>query len=514
MTGTSGAKALLAAIAALAFVATPVAALGIPSSPAPLGDPTPYAPNAVRATYGTRILASLDGFQIGVDLDVFELDLPPVGGRTATELRAAPDAVREVFEGFARDAIQAEATRVLPETRVTLESFDVDYGFEDGDADPFHPPVRVQAQIRADFLPTFFGLPPTTQTSGGDLARAFLYSGGVYTVSKDLPVPAGYDVRHVVNVPSFLALREQGALPTDRLTFRSDNFQGIEAGQVHLDFMLSLRLDAIPANVLAGPVVQARFVVDDATPQWKQMVPLMGGEYVGTLDLDIQVHSLDSKLFGAYPLPRQVQLDHVSADLLRVALRENLVLRQDVETFFDGLIRRSLEEGFGPDIDLRMDWTAFDRALNEPIGGNDGTTVAPLTVRAHAVLPFESNKMFVSSSLGRLFGMTVGSRGSFDLTNDGMWNAEYTVAYPKDVHVKVSDSAGFVRDENWGEREGFTVALDRGAKTHVTVTGRSDFAAPVFVVGLLELALVAAAVWALQRKVRELMARGFRGGIA
>jgi hypothetical protein len=490
------------AVAALVLLAPPAGATGAPAT-AP-GDPTPFAPNAVHAVYSTRLLESLEGFEVQVDLRVHEVEVPPAGGRSASELRAAPEPLRALFEDQARSMILAEAARVLPQADVTLAGFAADYGLEDYDADPYHPPLELHALVRADFTPAFFGLPATTQTPSHDLARALLYSGGAYLLDKELDVPPGFDVRYLVEVPAPLELREPGAPPTARLDFRADNLDGLEAGHVRLGFAVRLREAAVPATVLSGPLVAARFTVDDVTPTWKQRVPFLGGEYVGALDLTIHVHSLEASLLGAYPLPREVVLRHVSADLLRIALRERLVLKPDVEAFFDGLIRRSLEEGFGPGVRLAFDWRALDASLNTPVGGPDGATVAPLLVRAQAVLPLKSNQMLVSSSLGRLYGMTVGTSGDFDLENDGLWDAEYAVAYPKGVHVRVRDSAGLVTDEDWGQRDGFRVRLDRGAHTRVHVEGRSDFQPDVFAAGLLDLALLAGFLWSLCRGLRTL----------
>jgi hypothetical protein len=510
MMGSTGHVVFLAAL--VATMLAPAGAAGPLPASAP-GDPTPHAPNAIRIAQSTRVLDSLEGFEIRVDLEVFEVELPPAGGRSAAEVRAAPPALRALFEDHVRNAIVQEAARVLPDARVRLAAFDVAYGDEDLDADPYYPPVQVHARLRADFTPAFFGLPATATTSARELARAFLYSGGVYALNRELEVPVGYDVRHSVEVPPFLEIRRPNAPAGARLDVRTDNFEGAHPGRVDLHFAIRLRDGAVPANVLQGPLVKARFVVDDHTPFYKQALPFLGGEYQGTLDLDIDVHSLDASLFGAYPLPRQVALDRVSADLLRIALQENLVQRADVQTFFETLIRRSLEEGFGPQTQLRFDWDTFGRSLNQPIGGADGTTVAPLTVRAHAVLPFTSNKMFVSSSLGRLFAMTLGSTGSFDLVNDGMWDAEYTVAYPEGVHVKVSDTAGLLEARSWSTREGFHVRLPRGAQTTVHVEGRTDFDPAVFGVGALQLALAGFLLWGGARKLRGL-ARGRWTGTA
>lgn len=485
MMGSAGSFAV-----GLFLLVLPSVAASLPSD-ATIGDPSPHAPNAVRASYETNVLETMDGFDVGVELRVHEIEFPPAGGRTAMELRAAPAPLQSIFEEFVRGAVLDEAARVLPEADVQLASFAVDYAAEDHDADPYEPPVTIRALVQASFTPAFFGLPPATQASGQELARALLYSGGSYRVAKDLDVPAGFTVDHALSVPSFLELQEPGARPVGRLLYGADNLEGSEPQRLNLDFGLQLRHPAIPENVLAGPLVRALFVIDDETPVWKQSLPFLGGDYRGHLDLDIQVHSLEVDLFGAYPLPRQVELHHVSADLLRIAIREGLVLRGDIETFFEDLIRRSLVEGFGEDIRLDLDWQALSASLNEAVGGRDGQSVTPLIIRARADLPFASNKMLVSSSLGRLVAMTVGTSGEFELANDGIWNAHYTVAYPKGVHVNVRDSAGLTTDKNWGEREGFEIDLSRGAATRVHVEGRSDYDAAVFAIGLAEIAILA-----------------------
>lgn len=503
MMGSAG-KLLLLAVACI-FASSPVHALPGLGASGPIDDPTPSAANAVRAVFATEILDSLEGFEIHVDLEVFEMEIPPAGGHTASEVRAAPRPLQELFEGGVRATIEQEAKRVLPDADVSVRDLSFDYGAEDFDEDPYHPGIAIHALVRADFTPEFFGLPAGVSTPPSDLARAFLYSGGVYAITKELQVPAGYDVRHVVGVPEFLELQEPGTLGKGRLEFHKNNFNGAEPRAVRLDFNVRLREDALPANVLAGPLVRATFIVDDATPLWRQAVPFVAGEYVGDLDLEIQVHSLSSELFGTYPLPRQLGLSDISADLLRIAIDEGLVQRTDVQQFFENLIRRSLEQGFGEGIALGFDWATFDRTLNQGIGGADGRSVEPVVVRAQAVLPFESNKMLVSSSLGRLVSMTVGSSGSFELNNEGMWNAEYTVAYPEGVHVRVDDSAGIVEDMNWGAREGFHVYLEKGASTKVHVSGRSDPDPVVFSIGVLELGVLLGAAWFLWKRFR-----GFR----
>jgi len=491
----------IATLVAIAVLAAPAAAL----APPPLGDPTPHANNAIHAVYSTRVLDSLEGFEIGVELRIHEVEFAPAGPHAAAEIRAAPEGLRALFEEYARAQILAEVSRVLPESRVGLAAFSMDYGLEDYDLDPYDPPIAIHALVHAAFTPAFFGLAATTHTSAAELARALLYSGGSYVLEKDLDVPAGYDVEHVVDVPGFLELWKPGAAATGRLVYHADNFDAALPDRVRLHFGIQLRPEGVPGGVASGPLVSATFIVDDATPVWKQSLPFLGGDYVGHLDLAIDVNSLDVSLFGSYPLPRQVHLSHVSADLLRVALRERLILQPDVEAFFEGLIRRSLEESFGPHVQLGFDWSALSRSLNEPVGGRDGKTVAPLAVRAHAELPFASNRMLVSSTLGRLVGMTVGTSGEFDLENDGLWDARYTVAYPKGVHVSVDDSSGRLTDENWGEREGFTVDLPRGSSTHVRVEGRSDFDATVFAIGLAEVALGALFLWSLCRRLRVLL---------
>lgn len=497
----------------LLLAAAPAAALGpafVPPGPDVLTDPTPGAPNAVHAAYAIDLLPGLEGFEIGVRLDVHELELPPVGALTAQQIRSAPDPLRSLFETAVHDAILAEAQRALPEAAVRLTRLHFDYRSEDLSADPYDPAVHIDAVVRADFTSQFFGLPATAKTLPPDLARAFLWSGGVYALNKAARVPAGYDVTYVVQAPDFLQLRRPDTAPATRLEYHRNNFQGSGSASLLLDFSVRLRPDLVPANVRAGPLVRAQFLVDDVTPLWKQAIPFVNGEYVGRLDLDIQVHSLNGSLFANYPLPRQVGLSQVSGDVLRIAINENLVARRDVEFFFERLIRKSLEEGFGPDIDLSFDWSSFTESLAVPVGGPDGATVAPVLVRARAELPFESNKMLVSSSLGRLFGMTVGTSGSFRLANDGSWRSEYTVAYPESVHVRVHDSAGLVQDMDWSTREGFHATLPQGASTEVYVAGRSDFEPVVFAIGLVEFALLLALGawgWRKVRAARVLRAR-------
>lgn len=500
--------AILVALTAATPVAAQLPALASPAAPVPLpGDPSPNAGNAIRAVYTTRVLDDLTGFRIDVDLTVYEVELPPSGGRSAMEIRSAPDVVRAAFEQWVRDTILQEAGKALPDAQLSLASIDFDYGQDDLDADPYHPGVGIKAALDARFTPQFFGLPSTAKTSPRELARAFLYSGGIYSFAKDLKVPPGYDVRHRVTVPAFLELatRKEASLPL--IEFHKDNLQGTASSSVALEFKVSVRQEFVPQNVLDGPLVKAAFVVDEVTPFWKQSVPGLDGDYVGSLDLRIEVNSLNASLFGTYPLPRQLKLQQVSADVLRVAIREGYVDRDDLTAFFEDLIRTSLEEGFGEDIQLTMDWPTLDHSLALPVGGAMGELVDPVVVHATAILPFESNKMFVSSSLGRLVGMTFGMRGDFDLSNDGMWNSEYTVAYPEGVHINVDDSAGITEKMDWGSREGFRVRLDHGTTTDVAISGRSDFDAFVFLVGLLEALLLGLACWGIASRIKQWRAR-------
>lgn len=495
----------LGAVAALALLAlSPAASAALaPEGTAVNHDPTPKAPNAVRGTYTTQILDNLYGFLLIVDLEIFELEIPPTGGRSASEIRSTAGPLRELFEATVRDTILTEAQRVLPDARVQLQEASFDYSATNLDADPYHPPLGVHAVIQALFTPQFFGLPATVQTPAGEIARAFLYSGGTYELQKQVRIPPGFDLRYVVSAPSFLQLNGPHAEAENLVVFHGDNFLGSTPSNLVLNFGIQLRPESVPANVVSGPLVRATFLVDDATPVWKQLVPFTNGNYLGYLDLYIEVHSLDAGLFASYPLPPTLRLEDVSGDLLRMAIREDLVARQDVTYFFQELIERSLQDGFGEDITVDMDWAAFDQSLNQPIGGAGGRTVEPLVVHATAVLPFESNKMFVSSTMGRLVGMTFGMSGDFELSNDGMWNSDYTVAYPENVHVNVRDSEDLTHSMNWGSREGFHVYLAQGQSTHVYVDGRSDFDLLVFLAGVLEVLLLGLAGYALLRRYQR-----------
>lgn len=502
---------LIALAFATALVLLPAAAASdLAGTSSPPTDPTPNAPNAVRAVYTTRILEDLRGFQVDVDLNVHELEVAPTGGHSAGELRATAGPLRDLFESAVRDAIQTEAQRVLPDAKVQLSRILFDYGAAGPSGDLYHPGIGVHATLEALFTPQFFGLPATFQTPASDVARAFLYSGGTYDLQKQVRVPAGFDVRYVLSAPSFLELDGPSGGSANLVELHADNFAGATPRAAALNFGIHLRGDSVAENVRAGPLVKAVFVVDDATPVWEQLVPFTSGRYVGNLDLRIEVNSLDASLFANYPLPPSLQLHQISGDLLRIAIRENLVARQDVTRFFQDLIERSLQEGFGDQIEVKMDWTALDQSLNQPVGGADGQTVLPVVVHATAVLPFSSNKMFVSSTLGRLVGMTLGMNGDFELANDGMWNSDYTVAYPENVHVNVKDSLHRVENQDWDTRDGFHVYLAKGESTQVQVSGRSDFDTLVFLAGVLEILLVLLALWGVARKVQSRRAHPWR----
>lgn len=478
------------------------------------GDPSPYSNNAIDATYRTHVLPSFDGFQIDVDIVVYEMDIPPLGGRTATEIRAAPQPVRQLFESGVHLRVLDEAQRVLPDARVTLQTLDFHYDQEDYDADPYHPGIRIHAIILAKFTPEFFGLREDALTPAADVARSFLYSGGSYAIRKELDVPAGWTVRHVVSTDAPLELKEWGRGGESRLTFAKDNLGGVEADKLRVQFALRLRPDAVPANVQAGPLVKALFVVDDVTPLWKESVPFSNGDYRGTLDLDIELHSLETDLFAQRPLPSELSMPRVSGDLIRVGAREGLIDIADLQDFFENLIRHSLEEGFGPGVELQFDWPAFEESLQQPLGGSDGTQVDPVIVRAKAALPFESSKMFISSGLGKLFGMTFGTRGEFDLSNDGMWDAEYTVAYPRGVQIEARDSEGLLEPLSWSDRDGFRVTLERGSTTQVVVEGRSPIQWDVLALAAAQLAAILALAWWGWRKLLSLRPRSTSGATA
>lgn len=465
-------------------------------------DPTPNAPNAVRAVYSTRILDDLQGFELGVDLLIFELEIPPAGGRSAAELRTASVPLRELFETSVKDRILAEARHILPDARISLETIQFDYAATDLDEDPYEPGLHVVANLRALFTPQFFGLPDTFGTPPAEIARAFLYSGGVYEMSRQVRVAPGFDESYVVSAPEFIELHTSNANVVRLLEFRENNFAGTSPSPVNLDFGIRLRSGTVPQKVLDGPLVKAVFVVDDVTPAWKQLVPFLNGDYLGNLDLRIEVNSLDTRLFARNPLPPALRLEQISGDLLRIAIREGLVNQDDVSAFFQDLIVRSLQEGFGDDITVEMDWPALDQSLNQPVGGSDGRTINPVVVQATALLPFESNKMFVSSSVGRLVGMTLGTTGNFELANNGVWNTDYTVAYPEGVQVQVKDSLGRIEDLDWGAREGFHIYLGKGESTQVHVEGRSKFDLLVFLAGFLEALLLGLAVWGVSRKIQ------------
>lgn len=469
------------------------AALGLqPVENGTPGDPTPYSPNAIHARYNLGLKTSLDGFGVEIRLQVFEVELRGPAGVPAQAIRDAGPGVRQLFEDGVRDRVARELEAAFPGSRPLVSAVQFDYGASDADADPYRPAIEVVATADLPLSAALLGMPRSSE-SATDWARAFFYSGGSSRIERTLLVPPGFDAALRVQVPDGLRLASPGRNVGTSAEFTKNNMMGQAASPLYVRFEVGLLAEQVPQTVLDGPLVRATFYAEDVTPLWLQAVPFTSGRYAADLDLVIEIPSLSTGLFDHGLLPSNLALDHVSADLVRLAVRDGLVGEAELEGYFQAIIQSSLRAGFGPKVRVAMDSEAFRHSLDQPVGGPD---VRPLIIRAYSRLPIESNHMLASSAIARSLGMITGTSGGFDLSNGGDWRLEVTLFYPKGADVESRDSLGRLTEVQSEGREGFRVYLAQGETTHVNVWGRPGFAFDVFAIGILELGvLVAGGLW-------------------
>ncbi|MBI2076898.1 MAG: hypothetical protein HYT80_00805 [Euryarchaeota archaeon] len=469
-------------------------------------DPTPQAPNAIDATYDVRVPTSLDALEVVVKLVVHEVQLEGNEGVPAQAIRDGGQPIRAAFEAAVAARMAKELKAAFPESTPGPVQLQVRYGDSDADENLYNPPILVEGASRVPLSPFMMGVTSTKATNAAELARAFLYSGGRISFDRPIAVPAGFNARVVVTVPEFLQLNA-GQTNATRLVFPRDNSLGVTSQNLRLHFSLGLDPAHLPANVELGPKVRATFVAHDDTPLWMQLIPVSNGRYSADLDLWIELHSLPLEDFTASPVPGRIGLTHVSADLLRVAVRERLIYGDDLHAYFANLITESLKEGFGPAAQVRMDTAVFEESLAQKIGGADGQTVEPLLVHANAKLPLKSDKMVFGSAIARALGMIAGMPARFPIGNDGAWSLELTLLYPEGVGIDASDSLGRLQEVERDGREGFTLSLAPGEMTKVRVQGRPEFHVGLFVLGALEIGALLALGWWLTLKVQALRSR-------
>lgn len=475
----------------------PATAAPVPSLP---GDPTPSAPNAVRVAFEFRLLDALDAFQVDARFEVREAELDAQQGLSAQAIRDAGPAVHEAFEAYVRDAFRTELENAFADAEPTGTQFRFRYGASDLDGNPYEPPILVEAAARVALTPALLGLTGARFTTGGELARSFLYSGGAVVINRSLAVPAGYDAEIAVSVPGFVRLDSARTANASRIVFPNDNSLGAAPRALKLAFVLGLRPEAVPGAVRDGPLVRATFVAHDDTPLWMKAIPFTPGRYSADLDLWIEVPSLKASYFGASPLPPNLRAERYGADLLRIAVRERLVTETDLHAFFADLITRGLEEGFGESARIEMDVDAFRQSVQKPLGS---ANVEPLLIHARAKLPLRSEKMVVGSALAQTFGSIAGIPASFPIENTGSWRLDLTLLYPEGTQVEVHDSLGRATKAASGDREGLRVVLDSGESTQLSVHGRPGWDPAVLALGLFEFALLAAGItWAAIRMHR------------
>lgn len=470
-----------------------------PSLPAVPGDPTPNAPEAIEAEYDVRLHEDLSGFQVDIRLAVYEVDIGLDHPLPAQAIRSAPN--HDVFEEAVERRIQSEMEHAFPDADVTVGRVTYDYGGVQVDDDPYRPPVRVAATAHVAFTAAYLGLPSLQGVDAATAAAAFLTSGGVYVLEETLTVAPGTSVRLVVHVPGDLQLQGPSGPQTDRLELALDNLENGTARTLPVRFSVRLDPAEVPADVVRGPLVRIGFIVEDRTSLLRQAVPFAPGQFDGRLDLEIQVTSLEGRYFDSYPLPDGLSLDHMSADVLRVAFRAGIVHQDDVEAFFERLVTRGIQNAFGNETLVTFDRDAFAESAATSIGGADGRTVAPLVVRATSAVPVTVKDDLVASSMARGIGMIVPSRDSFELTNDGLWDLEYTIVYPSTLDVTASDADGRVENLRIDGRDAVRIHLPRGTTADVTLAGRAHFDAAVFAIQTLELGLLGLGVALGARRV-------------
>ncbi len=494
----------------LPLIVPTVAALPLPTAPPSLpavpGDPTPNASEAIEAQYHVRLDDDLSGFQVDIGLAVYEVDLGLERSLPAQAIRSSPN--RDVFEETVERRIQAELERTFPDADVTVAGVAYDYGGPQLDEDPYRPPVRVFAQAQVAFTAAYLGLPALDGIDVATAASAFLTSGGMYVLEETLTVSPGTSVTVIVQVPDHLRLQGPTGPETDRLEVGLDNMANGTARTLPIRFSVRLDPDQVPADVLRGPLVRIGFFVEDQTSLLRQSVPFAPGQFAGRLDLEIQVTSLEGRYFDDYPLPEGLTMDHMSADVLRVAFAARVVHPADVEAFFERLVTRGIQNAFGNETVVEFDDHAFAESAAAPIGGADGRTVAPLVVRATSAVPVAVKDNLVASSMARGIGMIVPTQDSFELTNDGLWDLEYTIVYPDTLAVTGSDPNGRVENLRVDGRHAVRIDLPRGTTADVTLTGRAHFDAAVFAIQAAEFALVGiGAVFGARRVRRHVKAR-------
>lgn len=478
-------------------------ALPLPASGLP-GDPTPQAPLAVWVRFEVELLPGLDAFSVRTLALVQEAPVENAEGVPAQIIREGGPAVHEVFESRVQALLDAQLRDAFPGAEPSRTKWRVTYGQSDVDADPYKPGILVDTTSRIPLTAAALGIEGVGATSGPDLARAFFYSGGRVAISRSVPVPPGISATVALSVPSFLQMARPGSANASLLEFPRDNLQGARPQPLQLLFQLGARPEAVPANVREGPLVRATFVAHDDTPLWMQAFPLTHGRFSADLDLWIDLSSLPVSLFEEIPLPEGLELDVVSADLLRVAVRERLLSSEDLHAYFMILIQKSLRDGFGESVQVEFDSSAFQESVAQPIGSGKQGGVQPLQIHAAARVPLKSDKMLWASAIGRSVGMLGGLPTSFPIDNGGAWATELTLLYPPGIDVEARDSLGRLQEIRRGDREGFTLTLRGDEKTEVHVRGRVPFDPIVFALGLLEVLALAFVAWRLIVKVRDL----------
>lgn len=497
-------------LATLAFLTMPTAVAGpFPAAPPGVpGDPTPDAPNAVHAAYDVRLRPALDGFDVTVKLSVHEIELAAGRSLPAASIRALPS--KDVFE----EAVQQQITRELGDAfagaDVRMGRFAFDYGATATGADAYHPAVRVAADADVRFTASYLGMSTLGQATAAEAARALLYSGGSYLVQQDLRVEPGMSVRLSVHVPQTMEVRGNGAA-AQAVTVASDNWANATARSMPIAFTIRLSDGHVPENVLRGPLVEVLFDVTDRTSTAKQALPFSKGDFVGRLDLRIEVPSLEARFFEERPLPASVAMDQVSADVLRVAFDAGLVAPEDVARFFEALVTRNLKDAFGNATEVVFDREVFAASVRQPVGGADGRTVAPLVVAASSAVPVSVKDEWVSSNMVRGLGMLVSTRESFTMENRGSWDLAYTVVYPHSLHVEGRDTEGLLENLQVDGRDAVRIYLPAGQSTTVTVTGKASMDVVVLGIQAAELALLLVGLVLGTRTVRRRVAAR-RGG--
>lgn len=468
------------------------------------GDPSPHAPDAVAVTHHVHLRDQLDGFQVESAMDVFEIEVAPLGGRTASELRAAPVPVRSLFEADARARIQAEAMQNFPQAHVALERVTFEYGLDDGDANPYHPPVRILFRISILLTPAYLGLDPAAQADPGSVVHAFFQSGGIASFPQRQLIRPGWSIAATLDVPPTFEILMGDQPPAGLARFAVDNLAGDHATRLEERIRLRLRPDEVPAAVLAGPLVRATLRLDDATPAWKGAVPWAAAEFEGHLTLEFVIHSLDIGSLDHAILPAGMTTRLVSADLLRVAVQEDLVDPERLRQEFGRSMHAGLEQAFGPGIRAEIDWDAFDQGLDQPIARpDDPREVQPLRIHATAHVRLPEGTLLPDHGFARLASMTGGHAGSVLLRNPGSWAADYTVLYPEGSSIRIREPAGAAQPTESQGRQGVTVHLQPGETVILKVGGR--LAPDLFYLSssLAYLALLATAVTVACRRIRR-----------